>query len=268
MKKIIITITLGVLMSSAVLAQSQNGKLSKKEKRAQNIAKEQIYRSNSIGLAYNNLQNTVVTPLAYSGIGIALGTHSRKLLNNKLTFFEMGIRYNSLKAINSNGSTDAAGAQWSYNYLPKLIKKNWFIGGMADINFNYRIAAELKNNAIQYELFPTIGVSSYYIHNIKLGGKKSQIELGAKLPILGTLLAAPKYSPGYDASKFTFTSLHNMFNLQTQIWLNLPASKRFANRQFRFGYTWGLTRFARGSGNSLTLGNHTIQLISTLNRIK
>jgi hypothetical protein len=48
--KILIIITLGVLMSSALYAQSQNGKLSKKEKRAQNITKKQIFMTYLIHL--------------------------------------------------------------------------------------------------------------------------------------------------------------------------------------------------------------------------
>jgi hypothetical protein len=270
MTKSILIAFVSFVLSSSLLAQTQNNDplLTRKERKAERLANEQVFKTKSVGLSIQNAQNTVVTPVVYSGSGISISSEKQKFFQQKMKATTAAVRYHALKAANSEHTHHSATFQFGAEQMKQFFLENLYIGGMLQMNGNIRLAPALGNNALQYEVFPTIGISSRYKRNVRLFNRPMQVEAVAKLPLAGFLVATPKYTFSFDEVKIGATSLHNMFNPQTQFWLNLPASKRLPNRQYRLGYEWNLNRFARGNGHHVTMGTHTLHLIATLHKWK
>lgn len=267
MKKIIITIITSFFFLSFLNAQETLS--TRKERREARWKEEQVFSAKSLGVSLQNQQNTVVSPLIYSGIGLTLSGERQRFLANTLKIGSRRIQYNMLSAENSPNKTHSAAAQFGFDYLKQLKnKKQFWIGGNVQINSNIRFYSHLGNNAFQYEIFPTIGISSVYKTDFQLFGKKIALDASLKLPIIGALMAAPKYTTSFDELKIKVVPLGKMVNPQTSVFINLPANKRFPNRQHRIGYEWNMNSFGRGNDRRMTMATHTLCFIATLDKIK
>jgi hypothetical protein len=249
-------------------AQTTKTALSRKERKAERLADEHIFKTKSIGLSFRNAQNTVVAPLVYSGAGVSFSTEKQRTIYQKMTTSNATLQYHLLNAANSEHANHSGTFQFGKDFLKQTFSKKLYLGAMIQMNGNIRVATALGNNAFQYELFPVIGISSRYKRDFQLLNRNLEVEAIAKLPLIGALMATPKYAFSFDKQNIEVTSLHNMFNPQTQFWVNLPATKRLSNRQYRLGYEWNLNRFARGNGHHVTMGTHTFHLVATLDKWK
>ncbi len=266
MKKIIIAFVTSLLFLNFLNAQE--AQRTRKERKAAKWSEEQVFRIKSFGVSLQNQQNTVMSPLIYSGIGLAFFSEKQRFLNNTLKISNRRLQYNMLSAENSPNNTHSAAAQFGFDFLKQLKKQKFYIGGNVQMNSNIRFYSHLGNNAFQYEVFPTIGFSSTYKTDFQVFGKKLTLDASVKLPIVGALMATPKYTTSFDELKIKVVPLGKMVNPQTAIFLNFPAQKRFPNRQFRMGYEWNMNSFGRGNDRRMTMATHTLHFIATIEKIK
>ncbi|MDZ7878831.1 MAG: hypothetical protein U5L45_14215 [Saprospiraceae bacterium] len=272
MKKIALLLFCQLVFAVGLFAQSKDTSISAKrqariDRRAERLANTHVFNAKSFGFVYQNEQHTVVSPLVYSGVGLALSNERQRFLYSTMTRNYGSASYNLLKAAESTSLGHSVTAQFGYDYLKKAFFENFHIGGMVQMNANVTIKPELSNNILTSEVFANLGVSSHYKRDFKLFNRPLQLEVSARLPLLGVVNLLPDYSYSFDkVPNFSFFSLHNSFLPQTQVWLNLPTSKRYPMRQYRVGYEWRLNRFASGNDHHVTTGTHTLHVLATLDK--
>lgn len=270
MKRLLMLWSVAMMTTGSAVAQELKEKVptSRKERQAERLENEHVYRLRNFGVSLQNQQNTVVSPLIYKGTGISLAAERRREHDNAMKTNNARLQYNMMKAANSEYNTHSGAFQFGYDYLKKAFLDKLYLGGMVQMNGNIRFSSNLGNNAIQYELFPDIGLSSTYKTDFQLFGRDFGFDASLKLPLVGAVMATPKYTTSFDELRINVVSLNKMFNPQTQFWINFPANKRFPNRQRRIGYEWNMNRFGRGNDRHMTMATHSFYLVATLDKLK
>lgn len=256
-----------ILATAEAQMTSENKSLSRSEKKQARWANEQVFSKKTIGLTYQNQQNSIVSPLLYSGIGVVLASEKQRFLPKSVFGKNASLRFNLLQP-KSGSSTFSGIVQLGAEYMKPVLTEGLYVGGNVQANLNARLSTYLGNNFIQYEAFPSLGMSALYKKSFEIKGRKLGFEASAKMPLVGALAASPRYS--YSGDKpfaLNFVTLGKMFNPQTAFYINLPESKRFSNKNTRIGYEWNLNRFNRGNDKHLTLATHAI-VFSTNLRVK
>jgi hypothetical protein len=229
---------------------------------------EKINTTTALGFGLATEQNTVVSPLIYSGSAVTFSSERQRILPKRMDNVYVKSQLGVLGIENSDESGTQIYLRAGFEML-KPTKNNAYFGPTIQVNGNYISKLHLGNNGVQLELHTSLGIAGQKTFPIHLFKKNVELQTVARLPLIGSLIATPNYAHSFDAGgKALFTSLHNSLNPQTQIWFTSPANKRFPNRRIRYGYEWQMNRFKKANDFTITNGSHMLHFAASITKIK
>ena len=238
-------------------------------KRDNRWAVEKITKENLLGVGYQTVQNQFFSPNQYPGIVLTLnGSRVREMPKN-LYIFDKMLNLGIIQLPKSETPTFSENARFSHSILRK-INGNFAIGPQFSATLNTRLNTGYENNSLGGEAIIDLGPRLRLNKNFRLFAKTYGLTYNAALPLLGLAFTAPSFSTSFDANtnpKGLYT-LNKYQRLQSQLFLTLPAKKRFPNKNYKIGYQWDYLHLDLGNSRSLYNAVHTISFIGNIHRVK
>lgn len=123
-----------------------------------------VYKEvNRIGIGYSSFRDMATSPLVYEGPTLNFSSGKWKINENRETFFGKNILlgFNTATVENQTTNSILIGTTIHYTYLRQLKRfttSNWDykVGGKIDALMLMRANADLGNNSLGFEAFPTL----------------------------------------------------------------------------------------------------------------
>lgn len=235
-----------------------------KNAREDKFANEEVFRTRHVGFIFQDVQNTVFSPLTYIGGGMAFTNTKTKIYNSKIktrTFQASVASLNGFAAKSPFVSTSI-----DLTFEKKYIRsKHLSWGYSTNIFTKGRLGPNFQNNAVQSESGINVGPTLNY--NFELLDFV-HTELDFSVAALGLSSFTPLYANSLDAFEIKFTSIHNSLFPKASIFFDVLKSKRYPNKKYRIGYQWQMAHVRRDFGNRYTLATHNFVLIGNLTKLK
>lgn len=235
MKQSLLTFILGLLFCLPVHAQEDSLQTTR-----------YVMRSTLFGAGYNNVLDTYLTPLEYTGPEIRI-LHERmrmtRLMNSKVSsqsIFQAHV--SSTENISQTAQMYYGLINWSYalHYQFRINSQFKVLAGpMIDLNGGVIYNARNSNNPAQAKAYGSIAASGMAIYKFRIKQYPLVLRYQVNLPLMGAMFS-PEYgesyyeifSPNNGGKNVVFTSLHNAPSLRQLITLDFPIRKTI----MRVGY--------------------------------
>lgn len=196
-----------------------------------------VMRSTLFGVGHNNLFETYLTPLEYTGIE-ARFLHERmrmtRIMGGKVSTQSI-IQVHASMTENPAGNANmyAGLVSWSYalHYQFRLNRHVKILAGpILDLNGGVVYNRRNSNNPAQAKAYGSVGASGMAVYKFRLGKCPLTLRYQADLPLLGAMFS-PEFgesyyeifSLGHGGRNVVFTSLHNSPSLRQMLTLDFPA---------------------------------------------
>lgn len=196
-----------------------------------------VMRSTLFGVGHNNLFETYLTPLEYTGIE-ARFLHERmrmtRIMGGKVSTQSI-IQAHASMTENPAGNADmyAGLVSWSYalHYQFRLNRHFKILAGpILDLNGGVVYNRRNSNNPAQAKAYGSVGASGMAVYKFRIGKCPLTLRYQADLPLLGAMFS-PEFgesyyeifSLGHGGRHVVFTSLHNSPSLRQMLTLDFPA---------------------------------------------
>lgn len=196
-----------------------------------------VMRSTLFGVGHNNLFETYLTPLEYTGIE-ARFLHERmrmtRIMGGKVSTQSI-IQVHASMTENPAGNANmyAGLVSWSYalHYQFRLNRHVKILAGpILDLNGGVVYNRRNSNNPAQAKAYGSVGASGMAVYKFRIGKCPLTLRYQADLPLLGAMFS-PEFgesyyeifSLGHGGRNVVFTSLHNSPSLRQMLTLDFPA---------------------------------------------
>ncbi len=237
----------------------------------------------SLGLTYNTVKDAGMSPVTYSGPGIAFSlgyNREREKSINRIAFtLNSGILMSKYYSDTEKGIGNLSGYNLSYIHLRRLkkIMKNrvyWYFGGKFDILANFRTNLQLGNSYSNYEAFASLAPATSLKYDFKIKKRKLYLYLGMSLPVF-SYCVRPNYISVFDFTanldeedlindffdNGKIATINRLFRLNT----NLEFAYRMRNNNMlKFSYLWGFYNY-KGGKNKVQAATHGIIFTALFN---
>jgi hypothetical protein len=214
------------------------------------------FHINSIGTGQQTLRDPLLSTLRYNGVALGYLFNTQKYKPKFLTNSLLSLHLNLL----TNQSTGALivdmGGSYSYGMLKKIKSfsnnnRSLYVGGMAELVYNFRLAINNTNNVYAYDGVLSSGATGIYQQRFKMFGREFMISDQLDLPLL-SLVSRPPYAWSYplffeETGKFSdalqFGSWNKYFKVKNQIMLDFYTNvkhkrKKIGKTAWRLTYSW------------------------------
>ena len=199
-------------------------------------ASHYVMRSAMFGVGHNNLFETYLSPLEYTGAELRFvheGMRMTRLMNGKVSrqsLFQVQASYT--ENISQTANMYAGMINWSYalHYQHRIGRQlKLLFGPMIDLNCGVVYNQRNSNNPAQAKAYGNLGASAMLIYKFQLFQCPFTLRYQANLPLLG-LMFSPEYGESYyeifslkhGGRNVVFTSLHNQPSLRQMLTLDFP----------------------------------------------
>lgn len=267
MKRIL---TLMLLISQLSFGQSRirNFILERNNKKESRWATEHVYRISALNLSVQNFQQQVFSQNQYSGLGLA---HYSSTLVDRPKIqkgFENFIGITPfLKSVKSTSNTYSANATIGYFYLKKL-NNNLALGGQINALIGGRFNGNYDNNSVSAEAVLEIAPKLRYEKPFSIFRKNFALTYTLSASVLGFGFWTPTYTANFTQNGIGLLSPINYNHFNSQIFLKMPAGKRFENISPILGYGWNAYVLKANSEQNIINATHSIFLIAHIQKLK
>lgn len=259
-----------LLISQLSFGQSRirNFILERNNKKETRWATEHVYRIAALNLSVQNFQQQVFSQNQYSGLGLAYFSSTLVDRPKIQKGFENFIGVTPfLKSAQSNSNTYAANAMFGYFYLKKL-NQNIALGGQINALFGGRLNGNYDNNSVSTEAVIEIAPKVRYEKPFHFFGKNFALTYTLSASVLGFGFWTPTYTANFTQNGVGLLSPTNYNHFNSQVFLKMPAGKRFVNFSPILGYGWNAYILKANSEQKIINATHSIFLIAHIQKLK
>ena len=245
-----------LLIGFSLVAQDRNKVSELEENTSEEVRR---YRElGGIGFGLISFRDLATSPLIYRGPALGLKLGKTQLFANKeyksAINFSIGGAFSSVGEESSTGIVASTDISYSRLYnLKSLAFKGWDtkIGGAVDILFINRFNADLRNNSVGFEFFPTLfgsfkvgkDFSRHLLFRKKIGPRKQHFSVRIDVGLLNSNFrngyAYTAHAPFYNGSNLFENHQFNVFSgIRFRSTIDYILYHTNTKNAIKISYTW------------------------------
>ena len=211
-----------------------------------------------IGLGIISFRDFATSPLIYRGPAVGLKIGKTQLFNNKehkfAINFSLGAAFSSFEGETSSGIVTSTDIGYSQLYTLKALSfKGWVskVGGAVDVLFVNRFNADLLNNSVGFEFFPTLfgsfklgkDYTRHLLFRKKKGPRKQHLSIRIDVGVINANFrngfAYTAHSPFYNGDDLFENHQFNWFSgIRLRSTIDYILYRKNTKNAIKVSYTW------------------------------
>jgi hypothetical protein len=271
MKKVLFLLVCFVCMCTVGFGQSKIRSFfdNRQSKRESRWASEHVYKLSALSLTSQTLQQQVFSQNQFSGLGISSFYDrliDRPTVQKGLEQTFAGTMF--LKSPNSESKTNSADVNIGVYYLRKLKNPSFALGGQLNFILGARLNSNYDNNSVSGEAIIELAPKMRYIKDVYFLRKSLRVDYSLSASLAGVALWTPTFTSNFTLIGKGLVAPNKYNHINSRLFINLPAGKRFTNLRATVGYGWNMYILKANTDQNIINATHTIYLIAKLNKLK